>query len=295
MWISFSALENLQTGQFHLSMLMLAVAALLAFETRCQALGGALLAGAIVSKISPGLVLIPLLIQRRWRAVGWTAAFVGGYTLLAWLVLGSGPFAAFLNYEMPRLQSGEAFAFARWLPEYATEIIARNQTPFALIAKLNELGVPGMTDELARSVNWVYSFFVLGLAIWAARTAAGRTHQAQVWLALLNLAALRSPGAFVYHVVGSLWLLTLLAAEMPGRRRLSVALGICWVFLFFLPGVLPLPVFPPPPAMMFLSGIGVVLMVALNTWVILRRPPASAEIASEGNSKLVGGACTDVA
>ncbi len=274
MWISLSTLDGLQTGQFHLSTLVLAVAALLAFETHRQALGGALLAGAMVSKVFPGLLLIPLLAQRRWRAAAWTAAFVAAFTLLAWFVLGPSPFTAFWNYQLPRLQSGEAFAFAKWWPDIATEIIALNQTPFSVVAKLNELGVPGMTDEFAGSVNWVYSFFILGLAVWAGRTAAGRTHQAQVWLALLNLAALRSPGAFMYHVVGSLWLLTLLAAEMPGRRRLSVALGICWILLFFLPGVVPLPVFPPPPAMMILSGLGVVLMVVLNSWVIIRRPRA---------------------
>jgi hypothetical protein len=281
-WISHSALDNFQTGQFHLFTLVLAVAALLAFETRRQALGGALLAGAVLSKVFPGLVLIPLLVQRRWRAVGWTAAFAAAFTLLAWLVLGSSPFSAFWNYQLPRMQSGEAFAFAQWWPEDATEIIAANLTPFGVVARLNELGVSGMSDEFARSVNWVYSLFILGLAIWAARIGAERTHQAQVWLALLNLAALRSPGAFVYHVVGSLWLLTLLAAEMRGRRWLSVSLGICWIFLFFLPGVVPLPVFPPPPAMMVLSGLGVVLMVALNSWVILRRPPALDEIDSTG-------------
>jgi len=275
-WISLSALDNFQTGQFHLSTLMLAVVALLAFETRRQALGGALLAGAIVSKISPVLVLIPLLIQRRWRAVGWTAAFVAGYTLLAWLVLGSSPFAAFLNYQLPNLQNGDAFLFAQWWPEDATSIIAANLTPYGMVARLNELGIPGMTNEFAGTVTWVYSLFILVLAIRAARTAAGRAHQAQVWLALLNLAVMRSPGAFNYHVVGSLWLLTLLAAEMRGRRWLSVSLGICWVFLFFLPGVVPLPVFPPPPAMMILSGISVVLMVTLNSWVILRRPPVLA-------------------
>jgi hypothetical protein len=64
----------------------------------------------------------------------------------------------------------------------------------------------------------------------------------------------------------------LLAAEMRGRQQLSVFLGTCWVFLFFLPGVVPLPVFPPPSAMMILSGLGVVLMIALNSWVVLRRP-----------------------
>lgn len=196
---------------------------------------------------------------------------------------------------MPRLQGGQAFTFAQWWPVFPAEIIARNQTPFSMVAKSNELGVPSMTDKLARSVDWVYSSLILGPAIGAARDAAGRTHQAQVWLAMLNLAVLRSSGAFLYHVVGSLWLLTLMAAEMPGRRRPSVSLGICWVFLFFLPGVVPLPVFSPPPLMMILSGLGVVRMVALNSWVILRRPPASHATVSEGLSNFVMDDNTDVA
>lgn len=221
--------------------------------------------GAVISKVSPGLVLIPLPVQGRWRAVGWTAAFIAVFTSLTWFVPGPSPFMAFWDGHLPRLQGGETFAFAHCWPVFPAEIIACNQTPFSMVAKSNELGVPAMTDKLARSVDWVYSSFILGLAIWAARDAAGRTHQAQVWFALLTLAVLRSSGAFLYHVVGSLWLLTLIAVEMPGHRWPSVSLGICWVFLFFLPGVVPLPVFSPPPLMMILSGLGVVRMVTLNS------------------------------
>ncbi len=62
-----------------------------------------------------------------------------------------------------------------------------------------------------------------------------------------------------------------------------------------VPGGVPLPVFPPPPAMMILSGIGAVLTVAFNSWVILRQPPASDVIASDGLARFVVGDNTDVA
>ena len=50
---------------------------LLAFGTRSERLAGFGLALAIVTRALPGAFILVLLVDRRWRAVAWTAVFVG--------------------------------------------------------------------------------------------------------------------------------------------------------------------------------------------------------------------------
>ena len=98
--------------KIYLFIIMIVVAALPAFETRRNALGGALLGFAIVSKIFPGLLLAFLVLQRKWRAASWTVGWTLVYCVIAFAVVGPKPFTAFIEYQMPRLASGEAFWFA---------------------------------------------------------------------------------------------------------------------------------------------------------------------------------------
>ncbi len=266
-WLSFPAMMNLQQGQFHLAMILLAVAALLAFETRRLALGGGLMAAAILSKISPGILLVPLLVQRRWRAVAWTVTWAVALTLLSWVVFGPAPFRAFVQYHLPRMQSGEAFSFAL-PPDERLYLNMWNQSVFGLVHKFADLGVPGMTLGLARCVSWGYSIALLGLAVVAARRMHSRLYGAQVWLALLNLAAMRSPYAGDYSIVGNVWLLALLTTRMRGHKGRSLFLGACWCVAFLFPLQLYGLSFPYPTIM---SIVGFLLLVGLNVWVVLRR------------------------
>ncbi len=110
-YASIPALYNFQYGQFHLPTIVLAVLGMLAVESRRNVLGGGLLAAAILAKIFPAFLIVPLVLRGRWKAVGWTVAFGCGITLLALVVLGPTPFEAFWHYHLPRLQSGAAFAF----------------------------------------------------------------------------------------------------------------------------------------------------------------------------------------
>jgi hypothetical protein len=91
-----------------------------------------------------------------------------------------------------------------------------------------------------------------------------RLRQAQVWLGLLNLASFRSP--FVpdaYALVGTLWLLTLLAAEGHWRTtgRLALAVAGAATFVVLDGNVLPDPV----PSWIVMGSLVVQLsMIALN-------------------------------
>ena len=272
-WLSVPALQSLQYGQFHLAALAIAVGGLIAVEKRRNVLGGFLLAAAALAKIFPGILLVLLLAQRRWRALGSAAVAAAGLTFVAYLVIGPQPFRAFFGYQVPRIQTGEAFDFAKDYPEFREYLVADNFSPAGLVSKLHELGVPGTTPRLGRLALGGYSVLLLVLAVLAGRKGGSRRDQACLWLALLNLAAVQSPGAFAdYVTVGSVWLLALLPDQFrshPGRAAFLIA---CWVFFALVPGVPRVPPSLPVPAMMILTTIGVILLLVFNAWVVVRSP-----------------------
>ncbi|MBZ0269353.1 DUF2029 domain-containing protein, partial [bacterium] len=103
LWISVPSLLNFQYGQFHVTTIALAVGALVAFERRRDALGGLLLAVAVLAKGFPGIVLLPMVLQGRWRSVGWTAGWAAAWSFVAWGVLGPEPFHAFVAHHVANL------------------------------------------------------------------------------------------------------------------------------------------------------------------------------------------------
>jgi hypothetical protein len=267
--ISPAALFNFQYGQFHFATILLAIAGLLAFESGRRSLGGALLAAAICAKIFPALLVVYLATQRRWKDLAWTGAFVAGFTGLAFLVLGATPFTAFVDYHLPRLANGDAFAFGDAWPDFAAALAAANQSPAGVVSKLEALGVAA--DGLLTPLNAIYSIAIVALAVWAGRRDGSRARRAQTWVALLLLASLRSPGAWGDYVpVPGIWLLTLLGTETATSARRVATLSIAWVLLFFLPGVVPTPVLPPLVPMMALSFVGLAALLAVPTWVLMR-------------------------
>jgi hypothetical protein len=259
---SFPFLFNFQFGQFHLAAIAIALAGMLAFSSGRDRLGGALLAAAIVSKIFPGLLLVYLAIRRRGRAVLWTLAFAAAYALAGVLVLGFAPYRAFFEYHLPRVASGEAFAF--FLDNDLT--VAANASVYAIAFKMERLGVPGVSGAVAGPLVWTYTALLLGATIVAARRARDFALEPAVWLALLTLAALRSPDApNVYIGASALWMLTLLAVETRGRVHQVALVVVAW----FVISVIPPP--PDPKATLVLWMTGPAAILALGFWVLLRR------------------------
>jgi hypothetical protein len=190
------------------------ILAMLAFERGRHAVGGLLLAVATLVKIFPGVLVLYLLFRRQWRSAGWAIGCAAAITLIALAVLGPAPFHAFLSYQLPRLSSGEALETV-FVHDLA---IVGNQSIYGLVQKLGLLGVPGMSGRSAATVSWLYNLVLLGLVALAARPDPSRARQALVWLALLQLASLRSPFLpDTYAQFSLVWMLTLLLA-MIGRR-----------------------------------------------------------------------------
>jgi len=264
---SLSFMFDMQFGQFHFVAIALSMAGMLAFGRDRHVLGGALLGAAIVCKLFPGILVLYLLAQRRWRPVISTAAWSLAWVLLGLAVLGWAPYEAFFDYQLPRISSGEAFAF--FLRSDLT--IASNWGIYGLPIKLGRLGVPGMTTEVASVLSWLYTIPVVVVAVLAARRRGAADVQPLFWLALLCLGSLRSPLApNVYIGAPALWLLALVAVDARSRWAIASVVAV-WLCIGGLP---PL---PGPEATIVLWMTGQAAMLALCFWTVLRRPrPAEA-------------------
>jgi hypothetical protein len=262
-WIAIPVMLDLQFGQFHLFAIICAIGAMVAFAERRPMLGGALLGWAIVTKLFPGILIVYLLARRQWRAAAIASGFAIAFCGAALLVLGPAPFEAFLEFQLPRISSGEAFAFF----EAGPSTISDNYSAYGLVFKLRELGVPGMTRELAAIVSWVYSAGLVVLAIVAARRTRDRKGEVLVWLGLIGLAALRSPFApNIYVSSSTIWLLTFV--DTPSRKA-RVGWAVAWLLV---QGSLPV---PDAQVMVASSMIGQAITFALLVWTVLRRGRAA--------------------
>jgi hypothetical protein len=251
---------NLQWGQAHLLTFTLSMGALLAFRRDRAPLGGLLLGAATVFKLFPGLLLLYLLLRRRFRDVAWTLGACAALTLLTLAVFGTTPFVAFVDYHLPRISSGEAFSFFRreWF------FISRNVGISGLVFKMGLLGVPGMTAAVASLVGWLYTIVLLFLVIRAAGQAE-RTpfEEALLWLSLLCLGSFRSPLApGIYVAIGPVWLLLLLLARF--HRPRDIALGV--LAFLILPGPPPLP----KVADVIVVLVAQAIMLAIALWAAVR-------------------------
>lgn len=208
------------------------------FEGRTPT-GAALLAAAISAKIFPGILGIYLIAARKWKAVAWTAAFGALYAVVAWLVFGTRPFADFFGYHVPRLGSGETFAFLA-LPTSA----AANIGVFGIPFKLRAIGVD-LSEETAwaigRQLAWVYTLAIVAAAVWLGlrarppTDARSRALAAASWLGLVALAALRSPFAPGEALIPVYWALFLRAAAAADRREAATAGALAGVMLLYIP------------------------------------------------------------
>lgn len=260
-WLSAPLLATLQIGNVHAVIVSLTLVALVAFETRRTALGGALLAFAIVSKISPGIVLMVLLVQRQYRALLWTAAWALLYTIASIVLFGTAPLTSFISYELPRLSSGEALSFLA-LPES----VALNLAPFGVPFKLANIGIfSGDSWAAGRMLNQIYTLVLGVVTVLAARKGGGRRAKAELWAALAMAAALRSPYAPGYVVVAMLWLLSLVAQDVRNYKQVF-GMALLWLMM-----TIPMPL--EGTAELWGGLVGQAVIMGALGYFLLRKPP----------------------
>lgn len=257
---SLPILITLQIGNFHIAATVLAVLAMVAFDRGREATGGALLALTILSKVSPGVLGVVLLVRRRFRGAAFAAGFGALLLALTALRFGTNPIRSFLLHSLPNLSSGAAFPFMD------TESgIVTNMSLFGVPFKLQLLGLDvGDPWRIARRIARVYTVALVILAVLAARRPGDRRDQAVTWMALLVLAALQSPFSPGYATFGLLWATTLLAVEV---RSLRGGLGLVAIWLLIL-------VVPPglrPAVLAIQSMVQTAVITGVCVWLIIRR------------------------
>jgi hypothetical protein len=216
---------TLQVGNLQAIVFALAMLAMVFLAQRRYAVGGALLAFVTVSKLFPGLLLVYLLVQRKWRALAWTAGLTVVLVAISLLDTGRAPYSALFNH-LPGLLGGEAFPALR-----NPGAIAINYSVPGMAFKLRLFGIPGASFAAMKIVGWIYTLIVLSVTVIVARRTLNRVEQPLAWLAILILASLRSPFLPGYAIIPALWLLTLLAAVVgPTVRTLYFAL-LAWLIL----------------------------------------------------------------
>jgi alpha-1,2-mannosyltransferase len=267
-----TVLFSLQMGNFQTTAVALGAVALVLLVTQRIKTGAPILAYVALSKIFPGLLVVYLLLARRWRAVAWTAASGVALLILTVAVLGTRPFADFVHHELPAISDGRAFPQSE-----RPNVVVSNQSAYGLTVRLRFLGASWLDQPIGLKIASVYGLIVLALAAlagWKSRidlsNAAGRMLLVQTGLALMSLASFRSPfvgGA--YGLVSTLWLLTLLAAGSRNRQS-----AVLWSLAFVACAVgnrlAPTP--GHPSTTFWLAASAAILVVALgaNTWAVLR-------------------------
>jgi hypothetical protein len=227
--LSTPVVVGLQFGQAHLLVVAAAVAAMMLFARGRWLAGGLLLGFATVSKIFPGLLLVHLAVRRQWRDLAAALAAIAALIGLCALVLGPATLASFVSDQVPRITSGEAFAFTENNPD--------NHSLYGLAFKLATLGVEGADRQLASLLAWGWSAVALILTAVGSRGRPQPARDAMLWLGIVCLATLRSPFAPTYTAIGTLWLLAVAAGIAAPRRWLTALIAISWVLLLGAPPI----------------------------------------------------------
>ena len=259
-------------GNFQLMAMALSALAMVWIADGRTRRGAALLGFMISAKIFPGVLGIWLLATRRHAAAAWTAGFAALYVLLTLACFGARPFEDFFAHHLPRLASGETFAFLT-----TPRASMSNLGVFGIPFKLRVVGLPLSEAEawtLARQLTWGYTLVLAALAAytgWRARRPDSPDDRARIagaWFGLLALAALRSPFAPPEAYIPLVWALALRAAASPRRRDVAVVVAL-WLTVCV---VIPVPT--PAAAILALGLQAVAYATAIALCLAATRRPS---------------------
>jgi alpha-1,2-mannosyltransferase len=293
-----AVLMTLQVGNFQATVYSLAMIAFVLFSTGRELTGAAILAYATAGKIVPGVLVLYLLTARRWRAVIYTAAFSLLLCAITVAMFGWKPIGDFIWYEMPMLASGEAFPQTERVNTPLQNLSVYGETVRLRNLLAASFGLNWFGPEVGRPIASLYGIIVVFLTAgagwlagkrgWLAKgtgprggaesptlTPETRIRLAQLVLALLTLTAFRSPFVgSLYGYLGTMWLLTLLAAEAPtAMKRASwlAGFGLIAAVMLLTPSPSRPPIMIPPTLPWFVvSSVAFWSVLLLNLGVVAR-------------------------
>ncbi|HEU4891202.1 MAG TPA: glycosyltransferase 87 family protein [Vicinamibacterales bacterium] len=272
----------LQQGNVQSTAVSVAAVAFVLLWRGRHAIGAPLLAYVAAAKIFPGILVVHLAAARRWKALAATALAGAAVLALTLVAIGAQPFRDFVGGELPRISSGEAF------PHTETFAYGANFSVYGITVRWRKLGLDWLTRPRGLAIASAYGAGVILAAFalgWRRRpdleTAHGRLRLVQCGLALVVLAAMRSPFMPGYGLVGPLWLFTLLAAERTARRGVLVA----WVAIAGVAALhawLPSPALVPQPAEMAAADLLTVILIAACAVTLAREWRTARQVPKAG-------------
>jgi hypothetical protein len=223
-WAAPTTFAALQMGNFQITAIPLALMGMMLAWSRRESAGAALLSFTAAGKVFPSMLVLHAAAALRWRTVAWVAATGLAFTAATAAVFGTAPFVEFVRDEFPRLVTGASFPQTE-----VPGVMPVNMSVYGLTAKLRQLGASWLDQAAGKHVAQVYALLLAAFAVWTGH----RVHEAArdgdphrrlglvtLWLGILNLASLGGPFVPVmYGIVGTLWLVTLLAAAADGRAE----------------------------------------------------------------------------
>ena len=212
-----TVLLNLQFCNFNLVLVAMCAAVWMQLERGQDSRAGLVLAAATLTRYSPGLLGVIMLVQRRYRAIGWTVAWAVGLVLLSLMTVGAGPWKWFVTYELPILRAGRALGFLDGDP-----FVAQNLAPFGIPFKLQRLGLEHFGWAQASLVDSVYTALIILAAYIAGRRSGPAAQRLISWLAIAGLASLKSSFAGAHVIPNVALLLLILATELKMPRQVVV-------------------------------------------------------------------------
>lgn len=280
--------HHLKIGQSSLLVLFL-LALTMRLLLRGRDVGaGIALAGAILLKLTPGILLVFLAARRRWRALASAAAAMLVLSLLSGLVAGVEPQATYFGEMVPLLGAGTAFY--------------PNQSLNGLITRLLGLGDYRKADlslDLAapRILGLAGGLVVVALSLAAVvrRRRDGSPEAIEDGFAVLILASLMaSPISWEHHYVIALlpgWILIRRwGVTGSARRRIPESAGVCLALVGSYVSLQVFEKFGPGPLGPLLGSAALLGGGAL-WWIFLTgRSDAAAGAGAEGGSSAPEGA-----
>ena len=237
-------------GQVNLTVLVLLALFWVALrERRPGALTALPLAGAILLKTYPALFLPLLLIRRRWRTAGWTAAYLAGAVGVSWAVL---PRQAWSDWFRVVLPTG---GYANEPLGLLSPAMPWNQSVNGFAARLflNPVYAAHPNPLLARVVPWLAAAAIVGTLVWLAVRLTRRQETRYLndeFVTVLLSMFLIAPLSWEHHLVfvlpaAMLALLQLMGGSLSLRASLGVGLVVfvlAWPmgFVFRIQGTGPL-------------------------------------------------------
>ncbi|MCB1159578.1 MAG: DUF2029 domain-containing protein, partial [Leptospiraceae bacterium] len=262
---------TLQVGNFHLTAISISLLVWAYLEKNKNAISGTLLSIVTLSKISPGILGIMLVFQKKYKAI--LSVIISTIIIcgITYLVFGGKIWNDFIFYHIPQVQTGRALSF---LAE-SEQNIEFNIAPFGIPFKLRALGILNIGWKEAKTASNIFSIFLLIITILAAFRKGSPRFRLTIWISILMFGSLKSPYAAAFVMLTVSFLFLILVCELKSVKSIVLYIIAFILFSFHFP-------ISNPKIAIGVSLIRVSMLYIFLLWIIFRKEKPSGRGFSQG-------------